>query len=58
VHKKLRQQMGPGPAPRQQALTKRICYYHTEHLGIPRELTTSQSARLAVQARSSEAVDS
>jgi len=40
LHKKLRQQMGiKDPEPRKPALTSRTLYYHTDHLGTPRELT-------------------
>jgi len=42
LHKRLRQQMGlKDTAPRRQALTSRILYYHTDHLGTPRELTNT-----------------
>jgi len=40
LHKRLRKQMGlKDPKPRKPALTSCVLYYHTDHLGTPRELT-------------------
>jgi len=40
LHKRLRQQVGlKDTPPHKPVLTRRILYYHTDHLGTPRELT-------------------